>query len=59
MRETELVARMWHKQIAYNFVFGTPGGKRPLRTPGCRWKDNIKMVVQEIGQDFVEWIHTA
>jgi hypothetical protein len=58
-RGTELVARMWYMQIAYNVIVGTPGGKRPLRRPGCRWKDNIKMVFEEIGRDFVEQIRMA
>jgi hypothetical protein len=56
---TEIVARMWYRQIAYNIIVGTPGGKRPLRRPGCRWKDNIKMVFEEIERDFVECIHMA
>ena len=46
---TELVARMLHTQIAYNVIVGTPGGKRPLRRPGCRWKDNIEIGFKEIG----------
>jgi hypothetical protein len=58
MRGTELAARMWYMQIAYVIV-GTPGGKRPLRRPGCRWKDNIKVVAEELERDFVEWIHMA
>ena len=58
-RGTELVARMWHMQIAYNVIVGTPGGKRPLRRPGCGWKDSIKIVFEEIGRDFVERIHMA
>jgi hypothetical protein len=56
---TELVARMWDMQIAYNVIFGKPGGKRPLRRPGCRWKDNIKTGFEEIGRDFVERIRMA
>ena len=24
-------------------------GKRPLRRPRCRWEDNIKMNLQEVG----------
>jgi len=26
-----------------------PEGKRPLGTSRCKWEDNIKMVLQEIG----------
>jgi len=28
---------------------GKPEGKRPLGRPRCRWKDNIKMDLQEVG----------
>jgi len=32
---------------AYRAVVGRPEGKRPLGRPGCRWKDNIKIYLQE------------
>jgi len=28
---------------------GKPEGKRPLGRPRCRWEDNIKMHLQEVG----------
>ena len=28
---------------------GKPEGKRPLGRPRCRWEDNIKMDLQEVG----------
>ena len=31
-------------------------GKRPLGRPRSRWKDNIKMDLQELGCGGVEWI---
>jgi hypothetical protein len=30
---------------------GNPEGKRPLGRPRCRWVDNIKMDLREIGWD--------
>jgi hypothetical protein len=30
-------------------LVGKPGGRRPLRRPRCRWEDNIKMNLQEVG----------
>jgi hypothetical protein len=27
----------------YKILVRKPEGKRPLRIPGCRWEDNIKM----------------
>jgi hypothetical protein len=34
---------------AYTILVGNPEGKRPLRRPGCRWKDNIRIDLMEIG----------
>jgi hypothetical protein len=38
---------------------GKPEGKRPLGRPRCRWVDNIKMDLREIGWDDVDWIDLA
>jgi hypothetical protein len=38
---------------------GKPEGRRPLGTPTCRWVDNIKMDLREIGLDGSEWIDLA
>jgi hypothetical protein len=38
---------------------GKPEGKRPLRRPRCRWVDNIKMDLREIGWDGMDWIYLA
>jgi hypothetical protein len=32
-------------------------GMSPLRRSSNRWKDNIKIDVQEIGQEDVDWIN--
>jgi hypothetical protein len=32
-------------------------GNRPLRRPRCRWVNNIKMYLREIGWSGVDWIH--
>jgi hypothetical protein len=34
---------------AYKILVGKPEGKRPLRRPRRRWKDNIKMDLKEVG----------
>jgi hypothetical protein len=34
---------------AHKILVGNPEGWRPLRKPGGRWEDNIKMDVREIG----------
>jgi hypothetical protein len=40
----------------YRILMGTPEGKRPLGRPRCRWRDNIKMDLRQIGWDGVDWI---
>jgi hypothetical protein len=42
---------MWEKRNAYRIMVGKPEGKRPLGRPSCRWVDNIKMDLREIGWD--------
>jgi hypothetical protein len=36
-----------------------PEGRRPLGRPGNRWKNNIKMDLQEIGVGCLEWVDLA
>jgi hypothetical protein len=43
------VARMEEKRNAYRILVGKPKGKRPLGRPRCRWVDNIKIDLREIG----------
>jgi hypothetical protein len=30
-------------------LVGKPEGRRPLGRPKCRWEDNLKMDLQEVG----------
>jgi hypothetical protein len=46
---------MGEKGNAYRILVGKPEGKRPLGRPRCRWVDNIKMNLREIGW----WIDLA
>ena len=43
------VARMGEKRSVYRVLVGKPERKGPLRSPRHRWKDNIKMDLQEVG----------
>jgi hypothetical protein len=43
----------------YRVLVGRPEGKRPLGRPSCRWEDNIKLDLREIGIDWVNWIGLA
>jgi len=40
----------------YNVFVGKPERKRPLGRPRGRWKDNIKMEIQEVGCGDMDWI---
>jgi hypothetical protein len=59
MRWAGYVARMGEVRGAYNILVGRPEGRRPLGRPKCRWEDNIKMDLREIGFGDVDWIHLA
>ena len=40
-------------------LVGKPEGKRPLGKPRRRWKDNIKMDLQEVGGGCKDWMELA
>jgi hypothetical protein len=44
---------------AYRALVGKPEGRRPLGRPRCRWEDNIKMDLREIGWGSMDWINLA
>jgi hypothetical protein len=43
------VARMGERRVAYRILVMRSEGRRPLGSPRCRWEDNIKMDLQEMG----------
>jgi hypothetical protein len=43
----------------YRLLVGKSEGKRPLGRPRCRWRDNIKMDLLEIGLSVVDWTGLA
>jgi hypothetical protein len=47
---------MGEKRSAYRILVGKPEGNRPLGRPWCRWVDNIKIDLIEIGWDGMGWI---
>jgi hypothetical protein len=49
MRWAGHVARMGEGRGAYRVLVGRPEGRRPLGRPRCRWEDNIKTDLQEVG----------
>jgi hypothetical protein len=59
MRWTWHVARMWEEGGVHRLLVGKPEEKRPLGTPRCRWKDDIKMDVPEVGGCRGDWMELA
>jgi hypothetical protein len=59
MRWAGHVARMGEKRNAYGILVGKPEGKRPLGRPRCRWMNNIRMDLGEIGGDGVDCLELA
>jgi len=59
MRWAGHVARMGEERGAYSVLVGKPEGKRPLGRPRCRWVDNIRMDLQEVGCGYRDWIGLA
>ena len=44
---------------AFKMLRVKPTGKRPLGRPRCRWEDNIRMELQEIGINVENWVDSA
>ena len=49
MRWAGNVARMGESRGLYMVLVGKLEGNKPLGRPRRRWKDNIKMYLQEVG----------
>jgi hypothetical protein len=47
---------MGSERKAYRILRGKPKGKRPLGRQRCRWVDNIKIDLGEIGWGDMDWI---
>jgi len=50
---------MGEERGAYRVLVGKPEGKRPLGRPRRTWVDNIRMDLQEVGCEHVDWIGLA
>jgi hypothetical protein len=51
---------MGERRGAYRALVGKPEGRRPLGIPRCRWEDNIKMDLREVGeQTGLIWLRTG
>ena len=52
-------ARMGERRGVYRVLVGKPEGKRPLGRPRRRREDNIKLDLQEVGCEGMDWIELA
>ena len=43
----------------YRVLVGKPEGRSPMGGPRCRWVDNIRMDLQEVGCGYMDWIGLA
>ena len=59
MRKAGHVARMGEGKGVYRVLVGKPEGKKPLGRPRCRWENNSKMDLQEVGCGVMDWIELA
>jgi hypothetical protein len=47
------------KRNSYTILVGKPEGEGPLGGPRCRWEDNMKVDLTEIGLSFMDLINLA
>ena len=48
-----------YDRSVHKVLMGKPEGKRPLGRPRCRWEDNIKMDLKEVGRGHGDWMELA
>ena len=59
LRWAEHVARVEEDRSAFKILTSKPIGKRTLGRPRCRYEDNIRMELEEIGINAVNWVDSA
>ena len=47
------------RRDVYRVLVGKPEGKRPLGRPRRRWEGNIKMALQDVGCEAMDWIDVS
>jgi hypothetical protein len=50
---------MGEERRVHRVLVGKLEGKRPLGRPRCRWEDNIKLDLQEVGGGYGDWMELA
>ena len=59
MRWAGHVARMGERRGVCGILVAKPEGKRRFGRPRLRWENNLKMDIQEVGCECVDWIELA
>jgi len=59
MRWVGHVERVGERRGVYRVLMVKPEGKKPLGRTRCRWKDNVKKHLQEVGCRGMDWIDLA
>jgi hypothetical protein len=50
---------MGKRKVVYRVLVGKPRRKRSLERPRLRWEHSIKMHLQEVECEFMDWIELA
>jgi len=50
---------MGKERGVYKVLLGKPEGRRPMGRPRCKWVDNIRTDLQEVGCVYMDWIRLA
>jgi len=50
---------MVERRGIFRVLVGKPGVMSPRGRPKCRWEDNIKMNLQDVGCRGMDWIELA
>ena len=53
------MASMGERRGTYRVLVGSPEGKIPFGRPRRRWKDDIKMDLQDVGWGSMDWFDLA
>ena len=53
------VARIVERRGVYKILVGKPEGKRQLGRPRRKWDDNIKMDIQDVRCEGMDWVDVA
>jgi hypothetical protein len=47
----------WRNEYRIKNLVGKPEWKTPLGRPRCRWSENIRMDLREIGWELLDWMY--